>query len=244
MMTGAADVVDGYHEWPVPPSLAAFVAALWSSGPRSTAAVIPPDNCTDVIVQLFEDRSVARAVAVGTMTTPGRVPPSVLPSFGVRFRPGWARTVLGVPASALSDEVVPIHDVHPALARILARRVDATNPVEWLARSITHVVDASRAPPPMVQAVLDAISRTNGTVRVAALAREVGRSRQQLARSFDEWVGVSPKMASRVVRLEHAVAVGERHGWSRAAHDLGFADQSHLVREMRALRGITPGGRT
>jgi AraC-like DNA-binding protein len=51
-------------------------------------------------------------------------------------------------------------------------------------------------------------------------------------------------MLARVVRLQHAVSLVQRgavSSWTGLAYDAGYADQAHLVREFRALAGVTPG---
>jgi methylphosphotriester-DNA--protein-cysteine methyltransferase len=56
--------------------------------------------------------------------------------------------------------------------------------------------------------------------------------------------GVSLKAYARTTRFLHAMTTADRTpapGWARLAADAGFADQSHLVRECRALTGMTPG---
>ena len=76
------------------------------------------------------------------------------------------------------------------------------------------------------------------------LAATLGLTRQALARAFAEHVGVSPKTYARVARMWRALAhvdEARRVGWSPVAHALGFADQSHLTEELRALTGRTPG---
>jgi len=65
-----------------------------------------------------------------------------------------------------------------------------------------------------------------------------------LERAFARHVGYGPKMLARVVRFQHAVALldaGPPLSWSALAYEAGFADQAHLVREFRALAGLTPG---
>lgn len=52
------------------------------------------------------------------------------------------------------------------------------------------------------------------------------------------------EMAAVRVRFLHAVIAADRAvdpGWARLAADAGFCDQSHLVRESRALCGLSPG---
>jgi transcriptional regulator GlxA family with amidase domain len=71
----------------------------------------------------------------------------------------------------------------------------------------------------------------------------VGLGERQLERLFDERVGHGPKAFARVVRLRRATAAitfGPIASWARFAIACGYADQAHLVREFRALTGLTP----
>jgi AraC-like DNA-binding protein len=76
---------------------------------------------------------------------------------------------------------------------------------------------------------------------VADLAGEVGWSRQRLWSRFRAQIGLTPKVAGRLARFDHAahlLAAG-RPAASVAA-DSGYADQSHLHRETREFAGLTP----
>ena len=76
----------------------------------------------------------------------------------------------------------------------------------------------------------------------------MGLSERQLERLFDERVGYGPKTFARVVRLQRAVESiarpagprGTTASWATFARDCGYADQAHLIREFRALTGVTP----
>ena len=74
------------------------------------------------------------------------------------------------------------------------------------------------------------------------LGDELGLSKFHLLRAFQKETGLSPRQWAMQLRtrrakslLRNGVAAGE------VAHDLGFADQSHLNRHFRAAYGITPG---
>jgi AraC-like DNA-binding protein len=85
------------------------------------------------------------------------------------------------------------------------------------------------------------LHRRGGDVPVGALAAEIGWSRRHFAARFRAEIGLSPKVAARVLRLERArslLARGEPAGLVAARS--GYTDQSHLVREFRALAGCTP----
>jgi len=84
--------------------------------------------------------------------------------------------------------------------------------------------------------------RRRGAIRVSEL-RRFGLTGRHLLRRFRDEVGLGPKELCRVLRLQSAL---ELRGagcadWVEVALQAGFCDQSHLVREARALAGAPPG---
>ncbi|WP_185705962.1 helix-turn-helix transcriptional regulator [Pseudomonas cremoris] len=74
------------------------------------------------------------------------------------------------------------------------------------------------------------------------LGDELGLSKFHLLRAFQKETGLSPRqwaMQLRTRRAKGLLRQGRAAG--EVAHDLGFADQSHLNRHFRAAYGITPG---
>jgi len=68
---------------------------------------------------------------------------------------------------------------------------------------------------------------------------------RRLERAFGHAVGLGPKALTRVLRFRHALrAIGRvgraPAGWAAVAAAAGYADQSHLIREFKALAGVTP----
>jgi transcriptional regulator GlxA family with amidase domain len=78
-------------------------------------------------------------------------------------------------------------------------------------------------------------------MRVDALADEVGWTRQHLWSRFRSQLGLSPKRAAQLVRFDraaHLLAAGNTP--ASVAAETGYADQSHLHREIRAIARATP----
>ncbi|NVZ22568.1 AraC family transcriptional regulator [Pseudomonas costantinii] len=73
------------------------------------------------------------------------------------------------------------------------------------------------------------------------LGDELGLSKFHLLRAFQKETGLSPRQWAMQLRTRRAKGL-LRNGAaaSEVAHDLGFADQSHLNRHFRAAYGITP----
>lgn len=79
-------------------------------------------------------------------------------------------------------------------------------------------------------------------ITLAELEKVSGEDRWRLSRDFRVLFGTSPYRYLTMRRLDR-VKKRLRAGWhlSRAAHEAGFADQSHMTRQFFDAYGITPG---
>lgn len=219
---------------------------------RRADRLVLPDNCSDVIVRLEQgtpDR--ADVIAVGAMSAPLSVRDDFPGRWvGIRFRPGRARQALRIDAGELRDQCIPLTDLDPALERLIVRAIRTPAPARDLALALQQVfatrLAAEQSPSPPVLEALWRIADTRGALAIGRLCRELRVTRQYLARLFDREVGVSPKLVARVTRVKHVMALAGRRAravsepWARIAADAGYADQSHLIADFRALVGTTP----
>jgi transcriptional regulator GlxA family with amidase domain len=109
---------------------------------------------------------------------------------------------------------------------------------EILLRRLSRARPASGRPD--VERAWALLRASGGRIRVDALAGALGCSRRHLTGRFAEDVGVSPKVAARLIRFEAARARLGSVPLARLAAEHGFADQAHLAREFRALGGAPP----
>lgn len=254
MPDASLTIPHGYAEHRPPPELAPIVECFWTrridaSDARLTHRVLP-DGCVDIIVSV--DRSGSSAVGVGAMTRPLLVRgASPALTIGVRFRPGFAQAALGLPAAELTDETVAWSVLTGEAEEELAGLDRASSDEAKLAAVVRMIVRrfAGSVAPVAVRESVRRIVAADGMLRIAALAPEIGVSRQQLARLFAVHVGVAPKVFARVMRVRAAIARADAaraanpYGvdWSAVAYDLGYYDQPHLVDEFKAITGLTPG---
>ena len=85
---------------------------------------------------------------------------------------------------------------------------------------------------------------TGGQARIDELARDVGWSRKHLGARFRDQVGLTPKVAARVMRFESLLARSRSRGrrtWSELAATCGYFDQAHLNRDFAEFAHTTPG---
>jgi AraC-like DNA-binding protein len=223
-----------YGEFAPPPGLEAQVACVWVGS--SAAARVLPDACTDIVF------SAGRLVVAGPATLPDLVPATPgQDRCGVRFRVGLAGSALGLPASDLLDQVVPLAEVWGAEGRRLEDQVAAAErPLEVMIAGVAARIAGARD-----EVAREAVGRVrHGETSVERLARASALSERQLRRRFERSVGYGPRTLRRVLRFQRFLAAAQvaRPGsLARLAADAGYADQAHLARDCRRLAGLTPG---
>ncbi|MFK0173579.1 helix-turn-helix domain-containing protein [Streptomyces sp. NPDC090306] len=216
-------------------------AVVWSRtvGPGAPAAdtvrPVLPDGCMDLLWN--EGR-----LLVAGPDTRGHLPDGPPARWaGVRFAPGTAPALLGVPAAELRDLRVDLADLWPAAhVRRLRRRVDAAaDPAAALeAEALARAADAG-PPDPLLGILVAALGAGRP---VAGTADELGLGARQLHRRSVAAFGYGPKTLARVLRLQRALALA-RAGvpLAETAARAGFADQAHLTRDVTELAGMPPG---
>ena len=165
----------------------------------------------------------------------------------VDLTPLGARALLGVPLSELTRRVVDLGDLLGPDAERLAERLhelgDGEARFALLDRLLLERIGDAPPPRPDVAFAWRRLAQTGGRLQVSDLARELGCSRRHLSGRFAEEVGLPPKAYARVLRFRTAADTLLRGGEERLAEvaaACGYADQSHLNREFRALAGATP----
>jgi AraC-like DNA-binding protein len=77
---------------------------------------------------------------------------------------------------------------------------------------------------------------------VAEVNRRTGLSPKKLLALFGEEIGLTPKAYWRVRRFRAALkALGQGRSGAAVACEYGYADQSHFLREFKAIAGSSPG---
>lgn len=80
---------------------------------------------------------------------------------------------------------------------------------------------------------------------LAATVRTLGVGERQMQRQYRAQVGLTPAQARRLQRMNEAVyalrsGAAEGDTLAALAAELGYADQAHMARELRALTGLPP----
>ncbi|MEU4412271.1 helix-turn-helix domain-containing protein [Nocardia salmonicida] len=203
------------------------------------------------IVVDYDGRTLnAQAVVAGLMRPGIATPVTTLlprqPTAYVELSATALRRLIGMPPSevdaggVIADAVVPwVNSLceeladHPVGHRETLLRIRLLDHLYW-ADPDTGADDAYRA--------LELIRAGSGTASVDDLAHEVHLSPRRLRHVMRRSLGITPKFASRVARMESAVGRAGTGAatWAQVAAESGYHDQSHLVHDFRDLMNTTP----
>jgi AraC-like DNA-binding protein len=164
----------------------------------------------------------------------------------LQFKPGWSVPLLGVPASALTDQIIKLDQIWGRAGTELRDEVLAAHGVpdvlDRLARALASRADRTfeSSSARLARRAVRLLER--GEPRVEDVAAQLGVTARHLRRAFTERIGIGPKDFARVVRLQRAVREAQTStDWGRIALDAGYYDQAHLIADFRDLVGLTPG---
>lgn len=168
--------------------------------------------------------------------------------FTIRFTAVGFRALFGTPARAICDVAESAEAVLGERVRELEERLatasdEALGSVaeRFLLKQLLRHEGAMKGA--VALRMVSTLRRRHGGNAVSALAMQHGLSVRQVERIFLEHVGMTPKVFGRLARLKTAMRLSAGPAmpdWAEVAIAAGYFDQSHMVREYRALNGATP----
>jgi AraC-like DNA-binding protein len=242
-----AGAISGYREFRPRAPLASHVLCLWTQSILGTQGIyshrVLPDACIDVV--LVND---SPPMVVGPWTQ------SFLACFspgtkivGARFHPGRASALLGLPASELLNQSVPLDGIWKAaasapFARVADERTLRARKSSMEAALLDRLAQAAPADYVMSAATQWFGQHPHG--RTEHLSQSMGISNRQLHRRFLAAVGYGPKLFHSVLRFPRLLNLSGPTNLPRrlahAAADAGYADQAHMTREVQRFAGVPP----
>ena len=257
-MTGAGPlsgplIGQTYRERPPVPALAAFVSSTWVQR-------VPPGAAP------YRHRSVPHGgveLVCRVGSTPSLVGPRTGPRVetlepgctlvGLRFRPGAAAGLLGLPATELADVTIDGTAVWGSAAVRAGERVAAAAGPAGAAAAVQDLVRGRAAGAagldPLVAEVVRGLMPGRAP-DLRSLWSSLNVSERSFRRRCAATIGVGPKTLHRMLRfqgflarVQQALARGRRPaaaGLAGLAAEAGYADQAHLTRECVRLTGVTP----
>lgn len=155
------------------------------------------------------------------------------------------RAAFGVEPAAIAGRVVALEEVWPAAATLRMELLALADPEAMLDRLEATLRAGLDLSDPGLDRCARAVAllEADPLLPVAEVARAVGLSHGHLDREFTRLVGLSPRRLARQRRVQRLLAGIDARGdvaWADLAAELGWADQSHLIRDVKRHTGVTP----
>jgi len=168
-------------------------------------------------------------------------------SFGVFFRPLALWQLFHVPTALLvnraytadailGNEIMPLWQ---RMAECTSFRQRVCLMEEYLLRRVANLIDRT--------AVLSSalhVLRLGGASSISQLAHDAALGVRQFERRFVQEVGMGPKLFARIARYQSALdskLAFPGRSWLWIAHEFGYHDQMHMIRDFHSLGGSSPG---
>lgn len=217
---------------------------------RHMTFIVSIDRPIDVVQQTNDAQAprAYRSVLSGLQASPALIAhDGYQEGVAIELTPLGSRALFGMPAAALWDLTLELEEVAGPIGEELWERLqDAPGWGERFATcdAVLARIAGEDETPGVLSGSWEALVSSHGQLPIDALAREVGYSRQHLARRFRAEFGLSPKLAARVMRFDRAhrmlQATPAFVSLAGVAAACGYADQSHLTRDFTAFAGCSP----
>jgi len=254
--------VDAIFNFYKPKPLSKFVDSFWlyegHEAPHKTECILPTGTLELVInlqqneLHFYDAEHPENCARLSGAVVSGAHGRSFEPKeetfiIGVHFKPGGAFPFLGLPAGDLADSHVDLEALWgPSAGRLRERLCEARISAERfqllqeaLVSRLRHGVDQHYA----VSAALEMFGKNQGGPRVRETAKYLGLSQRRFIQVFKAEVGMTPKLFSRIQRFQRTRAFIQQNlsiDWADLALELGYFDQSHLIREFIEFSGLSP----
>ncbi len=252
-----------YREFETHADLAPYVQLVWmmesehedDHAPRS---LIVPDGIVEIVFH-YGDPWITTVAGGKRMVQPRSFAVSQMRKYieiesngrtgfvSVRFYPWGAYHFFDRPVHSFLDDTVSTAMLWPEHYDDLMEKLRAATGGEGFASVVQGFLldrldEHYKDDVPLDEAV-KLIRSAGGQLAVEEVGERVGLSRKQLERKFVASVGTTPKTFARISRFLNICHHLDRYREStltRLAHECGYFDQAHFIREFSAFTGFTP----
>lgn len=163
--------------------------------------------------------------------------------FIVEFQPAGLHAFLGFDQHELTDQLYPLELVHAKLNQEMLVLLESAESIQELLFGVDQLFLKAilNACPPELTASTKTIVNQMGNVSLKQLSDKAFYSERHLTRLFNEYLGMSTKTFSRLVRVNQALRLlnNPANGITQVHEATGYYDVSHFNRDFKRITGKT-----
>lgn len=154
--------------------------------------------------------------------------------------------LLSESASHLVGSIFPLTLFNTTLYHEL-KRIEGNNDILTIARQLEKNIclKLSELPHPHREMLrtLNTFYLSDPGHSIDRIINKCGKSRRTIERSFRDFIGISPKKYTRIIRFYDSYSYLRNHpqvSYSALSQMFGFYDQSHMINEYKKIAGLLP----
>lgn len=164
----------------------------------------------------------------------------------VRFFPWGAYHFFSEPISNFLDSFIDLNLIWPEVYKQISQEiksVDNNNKITLVQNFLQKCLQQHKKETEPIDYAIKLIRESKGKYAIEELCDKLNIHPKKLERGFINSIGTTPKVFSRTTRflhLCHHLKEYENLTMTQLAHQLGFYDQAHFIKDFKAFSGITP----
>jgi AraC-like DNA-binding protein len=169
-------------------------------------------------------------------------------ALGVCFQPQALKSIFGLDANEFTQTGIDFHLIqdkrHGDISERLINEQTLEGKIEMLSGYLllqyqnNHEHTEER-----INYAVSQIIQSKGTLSLRALQQKLQVSERSLERKFNQSIGISPKLFSRICRFQGSLKQLQASSYDKLsdiAYENEYADQSHLIRTFKEFTGLSP----
>jgi AraC-like DNA-binding protein len=164
----------------------------------------------------------------------------------VGFQPGGLHRMLGLSLHEMIDGNYNAADVFGNKMRTVQMQLQEAEDFDAIKNVVEQFLleQLLRAKPflPFDNAMLELV-KCDGNLSIEKTASLSCLSLRQFERVCKQRIGMPPKLFARIIRFSKAYRLYENSSaksWTSIAHECGYFDQMHFIRDFKEFAGVTP----
>jgi AraC-like DNA-binding protein len=256
--------IDQYFSYRLSPVLSRYIDCVWGENyfdqpaNKGRAHLIVPDNSVELVISehRIQRELITQGLTqhftshlAGLKTQPQKIRLDRSTLLSIRFRPHGLYRFTGINARELVDQNVSPEQIFGRDFTWLEEQLLETSNWEkrldliecFFRQRLTR--NASQNDP-LFEAFLQHLERGKGHIPIAGLADYFKVSVKTLERKCLQYLGITPKKYSRLVRLFNALSISTctaESSLTDIAYRNGYYDQMHFIKEVKHFTGMVPG---
>lgn len=240
-----------YYTIQPPGRLQEFVSHFWvsefeASGTDVFTWLSTADSCTKIVFFYCNENLISSAIQ-GHTQTHGRYPnQGSFSIFGITLFSHAIPQLFGMPAPEISNQMLNPEALlgrkGAELNERMSEAADTPRRVKIITAFLEEQLTLYYSPETVITQAIRLIRTQRTGIDLDALAAQCFLSSKQFERRFREWSGFMPKLYARIIRFEAALSGYDgRRPLTGIAHECGYYDQSHFIRDFKEFAGLPPG---